>query len=281
MIENKGWESFCEAPEAVSLSIMAEFYANAKTDKNGFSVVRGMIVDYHLDAIRRVIGQKPRPRNAENWVYKKRETVDLNEIVDELCVLGIVWKCKAGTGELISFPAAAMNRYTRAWNLFLCANILPSSHSHEVTVDRAIFLYGILTENYIDLGYVIHHSMLCFLKGSTTGAIPHATIVTKLFRVVGVLGQRMRSCRCPVLLLTTPRLKGCPSGMVECPMARGSVISMTIWWEAILSRHLECHQLQQDLLSQWSVRDSVIRSIGDRLGVWMRCMTSTTALLRI
>ena len=29
MIRNRGWESFCEAPEPVPMSIVREFYANA------------------------------------------------------------------------------------------------------------------------------------------------------------------------------------------------------------------------------------------------------------
>lgn len=63
---------------------------------------------------------------------------------------------------------------------------MPSTHSHEVTIDRAILLYGIVKEKYIYLGYVIYKSMLRFLQGSTTGAIPHGSIVTKLCRDVGI-----------------------------------------------------------------------------------------------
>lgn len=114
MIEKMGWESICEAPEAVSLGIVREFYANAKKEKNGFTVVRGMTVDYHAEAIRKVIGQKAKPLNAENWVHKTRDAINLDEIVLELCVPGRVWKWRAGTEEPPSFPAGAMNRYARA-----------------------------------------------------------------------------------------------------------------------------------------------------------------------
>ena len=46
MIRNRGWESFCEAPAPVPMSIVREFYANARADQNGYSVVRGLTVDY-------------------------------------------------------------------------------------------------------------------------------------------------------------------------------------------------------------------------------------------
>ena len=68
----------------------------------------------------------------------------------------------------------------------MCANLLPSSHGHEVTVERAIMLWGILMEEYIDVGRVLNTSMLRFMKGSTTAAIPHASIVVKLCAAVGV-----------------------------------------------------------------------------------------------
>ena len=50
MIAEKGWIVFCESPEAVPLSVVREFYANAKAEQNGFSVVRGLTVDYHANA---------------------------------------------------------------------------------------------------------------------------------------------------------------------------------------------------------------------------------------
>ena len=78
--------------------------------------------------------------------------------------------------EKLTFPAY----------LFVCANTLPSSHSHEVTVERAIMLWGILIEEYIDVGYTTNHSMLRFMRGSTTSSIPHAFIVVRLCAAVGV-----------------------------------------------------------------------------------------------
>ena len=117
--------------------------------------------------------------------------------MSELCVPGTRWKCKAFTDEKLTFPASAMNRYARAWNLFLCANILPSSHSHEVTVERAIMLWAILNEEYIDLGYVIHQSMLRFMRGGTTGAISHASIVVKLCTAVGVQWAEVEQLQLP------------------------------------------------------------------------------------
>ena len=74
-------------------------------------------------------------------------------IIATLCRPGTMWKFKRGTNECRNFPVVAMNMYARAWNAFMCANILPSVHAHEVIVERARLLWGILNdEYYVDLG---------------------------------------------------------------------------------------------------------------------------------
>ena len=108
-------------------------------------------------------------------------------IIATLCQPGTVWKFKTGSNEYRSFPAVSMNRYARAWNAFICANILPSSHAHEVTIERDRLLWGILNEEYyVDLGEFIYQGILKFLRGRTHYNIPYASIVMKLCKVVKV-----------------------------------------------------------------------------------------------
>ncbi|XP_074347038.1 uncharacterized protein LOC141685859 [Apium graveolens] len=45
---------------------------------------------------------------------------------------------------------------------------------------------GILQGDYVDLGMVIYQGILRFLRGSTAGSIPYASVVTKLCVAVGV-----------------------------------------------------------------------------------------------
>ena len=86
MIQSRGWESFCEAPAAVPLSIVREFYANAKADQNGFSVVRGLTVDYTLEAICRVISGTEMEPAQDDWVRKNKRNMDLDRIIYYLCM---------------------------------------------------------------------------------------------------------------------------------------------------------------------------------------------------
>jgi len=209
MIAEKGWIAFCESPEAVPMSVVREFYANAKAEKNGFSVVRGLTVDYHPAAIRRVIGQRERKPEEENWNEKTAEDFDLDLICATLCRPGTVWTRSPGNNEYRHFPAIAMNRYARAWNAFICANILPSSHAHEVTVERAQLLWGILNEEYyVDLGEFIYQGILKFLRGAKHMNIPYASTVTKLCRAVGVNWPAHEQLQLPAAPIDSGTLNG-------------------------------------------------------------------------
>ena len=123
-------------------------------------------------------------------------------IVATLCVSETHWKFKRGTTDYSTFHTSCMNRFAQAWNSFICANIMPSSHVHEITVGCARLLWGILQGDYIDLGMVIYQGILRFLRGGTTGAIPYASVVTKLCVAVVFIGPHMSSFSFPVLLST-------------------------------------------------------------------------------
>lgn len=186
MITERGWGVICDTPSEVPLGIVREFYANAAEAANGYSWVRGVTVDYRVETIQALLRLPARPRAADDWSIHSREIVDLDGIVAELCVPGTVWKFKAGTTEPLNFPASTLNRYARAWNMFICAKLMPSSHSHDVTVERAILLYGILTGEYVGLGYLIHQNMIRYMSGRSSSAIPHASIITQLCVAAGV-----------------------------------------------------------------------------------------------
>ena len=139
-----------------------------------------------METIQALIGGTEMGTMQDDWVRKDKRNIDLDQIVYELCIPGTTWKRNPSTNVRVSFPASTMNRYARAWNLFICHSIMPSGHHHDVTVDRAILLFGILSGKYVDIAYVIHQNIMRFLRSRTGVAIPHATIVTKLCTAVGV-----------------------------------------------------------------------------------------------
>ncbi|KAL8104907.1 hypothetical protein AgCh_028900 [Apium graveolens] len=126
---NREVVAFCETPTVVPMSVVREFYANAKAEKNGFTVVRGMMVEYSTEAIRRAIEQPARKLEQENWNEKMPKEFNLDLKVATLCVPETHWKFKKGTNEYATFPASCNDR------------------------------------DYVDLGMVIHQDILKFLRG--------------------------------------------------------------------------------------------------------------------
>ena len=81
-----------------------------------------------------------------------------------------------------SFQENALNRYAKAWNKFICANLMPTSHQHEVSTDRAVLLYIICNEMTIAIGRVIRNYLLHSIQGRTTGAHTHPSLISGLCR---------------------------------------------------------------------------------------------------
>lgn len=168
------------------MAIVREFYANAQETMNGFSFVRGIQVDYKPRAIRRVFNLPDPPAGRTNWVEAKRMETDLDVVITDLCIPGTQWTCTPGTNQPKTFSASTLNRYAKAWNLFVCTKLMPSSHQHEVTVEREIILWGIIVGKDMDVGHLINQNMLRYMRGSSTGSIPHASIVTHLCAKAGI-----------------------------------------------------------------------------------------------
>lgn len=120
------------------------------------------------------------PTGQENWVEVGQFETDLERVIEDLCVPGIKWNYKQGTNTHTNFPSSALNRYVKALNLFICAKLMPSTHQHDISAEKAIILWGIITGKYIYVGHLLHQNMLRYMRGSTTSSIPYASVVAHL-----------------------------------------------------------------------------------------------------
>lgn len=168
------------------MAIVQEFYANAKETQSRISFIWGFQVDYRPSAIREVFRLPNPPTGRVNWVEAKRFETDLDRVITDLCVPGTKRNYKVGTDTPTNFPTSALNRYAMAWNLFICTNLMSSTHQHDIPTKRAIILWGIITGKYIDVGHLLHQNMLRYIRGSNTGSILHASVVTYLCAQAGV-----------------------------------------------------------------------------------------------
>ncbi|KAG8380693.1 hypothetical protein BUALT_Bualt06G0042500 [Buddleja alternifolia] len=99
--------------------------------------------------------------------------------------------CKPGMtlnrrdGGTVLFPSNALNRDLKLLHHFFCANLLPTSHLSDVSVERAKLLYVILIEEPLDVGDVIHDSIMrCATDHKKS--LWHPSLITALCRDVNV-----------------------------------------------------------------------------------------------
>ena len=110
--------------------------------------------------------------------------VDLNEIVTTICKPGTQWKMS--NREAISVKTSTLTKKAKIWHYFMGARFMPSSYLSDVTSDRAILIYCIITGKTIDVGSVMHSSILHSIKGVVVG-LYFPSHVTTLCRKAGVI----------------------------------------------------------------------------------------------
>lgn len=85
-----------------------------------------------------------------------------------------------------SFPHTALSRHGKAWYNFIYANLMPTRHQSDVTKEREILLYVIVTNKKVDVGLIVNGSIVKYLWGSMTCGLLHASLIIGLCRQAGV-----------------------------------------------------------------------------------------------
>ena len=74
--------------------------------------------------------------------------------------------------------ANTLSNRAKIWYYFLGARFMPSSYLSDVTQDRAILIYCILLGKTIDVGSILHASILHSVKGVSSLYFP--SLITTL-----------------------------------------------------------------------------------------------------
>ena len=84
-----------------------------------------------------------------------------------------------------TFPMKNMFKSSKAWHYFVCAKFMPTTNFNIVAKDRAGLNYVIQKRKSVDVGLVIHRSILNALKISKAG-LPHPHLVFELCKIAEV-----------------------------------------------------------------------------------------------
>ncbi|PIN07716.1 hypothetical protein CDL12_19711 [Handroanthus impetiginosus] len=91
--------------------------------------------------------------------------------------------------EPIHFPCTTLTFAADNWLRFVSARLLPSSHTSEVTRERAVMIYAILTDVPFDIGHFLHKSILKSAMGGLTIRLYHPSLITELCARAGLERQ--------------------------------------------------------------------------------------------
>ncbi|PIN24316.1 hypothetical protein CDL12_02952 [Handroanthus impetiginosus] len=82
--------------------------------------------------------------------------------------------------EPINFSRTKLTFAADNWLQFISAWLLPSSHIFEVTRERAVMIFAILTDVPFDIGRFLHKSIWKSAMGSLTVGLYHPSLITEL-----------------------------------------------------------------------------------------------------
>ncbi|PIN07042.1 hypothetical protein CDL12_20397 [Handroanthus impetiginosus] len=112
----------------------------------------------------------------------------LDTICDLICRESPQWTLSR-LNEPIHFPRTTLTFAADNWLRFVSARLLPSSHTSEVTRERAIMIYAILTDVPFDIGRFLHRSILKSAMGGLTMGLYHPSLITELCAHAGLERQ--------------------------------------------------------------------------------------------
>lgn len=181
MIIERKWVHFTKPPESAIISMVRKFYANASVDGLTVVQVRGQAVAFDSKTINTLFAMPS--YNVKDYMEQGIHSYDLDDIVKRLYKPRTVWETNQYTGEKTSFPHQALSRYGKAW---YSSNIIPTHHHSDVTKERAILLFAIGNGLKVDIGVIIHDSILNAIKSSTSRGLPHPSLITRLCKQANI-----------------------------------------------------------------------------------------------
>ncbi|QCE00631.1 hypothetical protein DEO72_LG7g1921 [Vigna unguiculata] len=179
----RGWERLGSYPSTFSVTLVKEFYSNAKVTTSVaptfLSYVRGKRVPFDADTINEFLGTQLADDVECQFSVLEDEGVAPGELIQALCLAGEGFH--RGMIQRGSLPPLA-----RFWTAFVHANISPCSHVSDLTEGRATILYTILTGRVMDVGQFIANEIHRCANVAGKAALDHPSLITHLCSLAGV-----------------------------------------------------------------------------------------------
>ncbi|PIN26971.1 hypothetical protein CDL12_00253 [Handroanthus impetiginosus] len=139
-----------------------------------------------------------------NTPGKLREFLEDHPSLDTICELicrdDPQWTLSR-LNEPIHFSRTKLTFVADSWLRFVSTRLLPSSHTSEVTRERAVMIFAILTDVPFDIGRFLHKSIWKSAMGGLTVGLYHPSLITELYARVGLERQPKDELLPPYLII--------------------------------------------------------------------------------
>ncbi|PIN06917.1 hypothetical protein CDL12_20521 [Handroanthus impetiginosus] len=148
-------------------------------------MVREKTINFSSSAIRHLLGTPiiNEPNNFEAFV---QHPPSLETISETICTASPDWILNVHN-EPVGIPRTALTKEAWNWLRFINARLYPSSHLSEVSKDRAILFYAILTGIPLDIGRYIHNSIRRSARGGMFVSLYFPSLITALCQEEGLV----------------------------------------------------------------------------------------------
>ncbi|PIN25885.1 hypothetical protein CDL12_01366 [Handroanthus impetiginosus] len=149
--------------------MVREFYANVKFNSLNANrvLVRGATIDFSSSTINHLLGALivDELNDFEAFIQHTPSWETISEVLNV-------------HNEPIGVPRFSLTNEAWDWLRFINARLYPSSHLSEVSKDRAVLLYAILTGVPLDIGRYINGAILKSARGGMTVSLYFPSLVT-------------------------------------------------------------------------------------------------------
>jgi len=175
---------------SIDIAIMKEFYTNLydPEDKSPKQVrVRGHLVKLDEDTLNTFLKTLVVLEEGENLCTYSRFALlrpDPQELATKLCIPGRGFELNAD-GQPLKIMRKNMNTLAQTWSVHSFSNLILSSNTSNVTLDRAKLIYGIIMKMDMNLGYLISHQ-ISLIPQHDTSKLGFPALITALCKARGV-----------------------------------------------------------------------------------------------
>ncbi|KAL5172385.1 hypothetical protein HKD37_16G045152 [Glycine soja] len=106
------------------------------------------------------------------------------ELVAKLCIPGRGFELNAD-GQPLKILRKNMTTLAQTWSVFSYSNLVPTSHTSDITLDRAKLIYGIIMKMDMNLGYLISHQ-ISIIAQHDSSRLGFPALITALCKGRGV-----------------------------------------------------------------------------------------------